>query len=75
MGKDELEDPMKVDGIGHYERLGITQQADDKEIKKAYRNRARELHPDKNKDDPDAGDALLAFDGVEPALTLVLSSE
>ena len=55
MSAPELEDPMKVDGIGHYERLGITQQADNKEIKKAYRNKAKELHPDKNKDDPDAG--------------------
>ena len=55
MSAPELEDPMKVDGIGHYERLEITQQADNKEIKKAYRSKAKELHPDKNKDDPDAG--------------------
>jgi molecular chaperone DnaJ len=34
----------------YYDRLGISRTADDKEIKKAYRNLARKYHPDVNKD-------------------------
>ncbi len=38
----------------YYEVLGVARGADDAEIKKAFRRLARELHPDVNKDDPDA---------------------
>jgi molecular chaperone DnaJ len=37
-----------------YEVLGVSRDADDTTIKKAFRKLARELHPDVNKHDPDA---------------------
>ncbi|XP_072040342.1 dnaJ homolog subfamily A member 3, mitochondrial-like isoform X2 [Amphiura filiformis] len=37
-----------------YKILGVSKNADQKEIKKAYFNLAKKYHPDKNKEDPDA---------------------
>ncbi len=37
-----------------YEVLGVDRSAEETEIKKAFRRLARELHPDVNKDDPEA---------------------
>jgi molecular chaperone DnaJ len=37
-----------------YELLGVSRDADEKEIKKAFRALARELHPDVNRHDPEA---------------------
>ena len=37
-----------------YEVLGVAREADEQEIKKAFRQLARELHPDVNTQDPDA---------------------
>src|SRR4051794_24758211 len=37
-----------------YEVLGVARDADETQIKKAFRKLARELHPDVNRHDPDA---------------------
>src|SRR5947199_1890589 len=38
----------------YYDVLGVTRDADEADIKKAFRRLARELHPDVNRHDPDA---------------------
>lgn len=39
-----------------YQVLGVERSVDDAELKKAFRKLARELHPDVNRDDPEAED-------------------
>ena len=42
--------------MGHYETLGVSKNATDSEIKKRYRELARELHPDLNHNDKSASE-------------------
>ena len=43
-----------------YDLLGVAPDADDRAIKKAFMLKARELHPDKNRDDPHATEKFQA---------------
>jgi len=45
---------MSTTSRDYYEVLGVSRDADDETIKKAFRRLARELHPDVNPDDPTA---------------------
>ncbi len=46
----------KVDFKDYYEVLGVDRQADEKAIRNAFRQRAKDLHPDVNRDNPRAED-------------------
>ncbi len=55
-----------------YSTLGVTKGATEAEIKKAYRTLAKELHPDKNKDNPKTAER---FSNVTQAYDLLSDKE
>jgi molecular chaperone DnaJ len=55
-----------------YEILGVGRDASEREIKKAFRMKARELHPDVNQDDPEAEEK---FKELAEAQEVLLDSE
>lgn len=55
-----------------YSTLGVARGAGDDEIKKAYRKLAKELHPDRNKDNPKAADR---FKEVSAAYSLLSDAD
>lgn len=52
-----------------YQTLGIARGADDAAIKKAYRKLAKELHPDRNKDNPKAAERFSQVTNAYDLLT------
>jgi len=56
IGTDER--PLETE---YYDVLGLTPKATPLEIKAAYRRMALKMHPDKNPDDPEAGDKFKAL--------------
>src|SRR3954454_19456884 len=62
---------MATTGRDYYELLGVGRDADEQEIKRAFRKLARELHPDVS-EEPDAGDR---FREVAEAYQVLSNSE
>jgi DnaJ family protein B protein 11 len=54
-----------------YKILGVSKSANLNQIKKAYRKLAKEYHPDKNKDDPNAQEK---FQDLGAAYEVIITS-
>jgi len=46
--------PSTVDFKDYYRVMGVDRAADEKAVRSAFRQRAKEMHPDVNRDDPKA---------------------
>ncbi|XP_008546264.1 dnaJ homolog subfamily B member 12 [Microplitis demolitor] len=67
--KDQFEHVKRIQKCkDYYEILGVTKEATDSEIKKAYKKLALQLHPDKNKA-PGASEAFKAIGNAVAVLT------
>ena len=49
---------MSTEPLSAYELLGVSQDAREEEINKAFRQRSLKVHPDRNLDNPEAGEYL-----------------
>ncbi len=58
--------------IDPYKVLGVTRDASDEEIKKAYRSLSRKYHPDANIDNPNRDEAEAKFKEVQQAYQQVM---
>lgn len=56
-------------GADYYAALGVAREADEATIKKAFRARARELHPDVNRHDPEAEEKFKALNEAYEVLS------
>eukprot|EP00931_Biecheleriopsis_adriatica_P073905 TRINITY_DN48105_c0_g1_i1.p1 TRINITY_DN48105_c0_g1~~TRINITY_DN48105_c0_g1_i1.p1 ORF type:complete len:353 (+),score=96.42 TRINITY_DN48105_c0_g1_i1:60-1118(+) len=61
--------PAKEDPKGLYSTLGVSLDADEAEIRKAYRRLALRWHPDKNPDNPDATAEFQKISGAYEVLS------
>lgn len=53
--------------------MGVSKSASIKDIKKAYRKLALQLHPDRNQDDPDAQDKFADLGAAYEVFFLIVS--
>mmetsp|Transcript_19064 Transcript_19064/g.24715 ORF Transcript_19064/g.24715 Transcript_19064/m.24715 type:complete len:221 (-) Transcript_19064:1782-2444(-) len=63
---------MSIDSEDYYKVLGIARNANEDEIKKAYRKKALKLHPDRNPNDPQAKEK---FQQVSEAFEVLSDSQ
>ena len=54
-----------------YQTLGVARGASEADIKKAYRKLAKELHPDRNKDNPKASERFSQVTSAYDLLTTI----
>mmetsp|Transcript_22402 Transcript_22402/g.32125 ORF Transcript_22402/g.32125 Transcript_22402/m.32125 type:complete len:354 (+) Transcript_22402:52-1113(+) len=62
---------MQARGPNHYQKLGVSRASNPLAIKRAYKKKSLELHPDKNK----AEDASDQFDAIKQAYDVLMDME